>query len=175
MPQTAPGRYAGLAEGCANLAGWNSQDLRVGSAMLGKIALFAVVVALAGPVSAEAVSTPKPGSPERKAILDALRAPVAGVLKQEVIFRVNHLKVKDGWAFLKGKPRTKDDKPIDYRGTPYEEEAKTADEILVAVLRYEGKGERWRVEKYELFTTDVWWHGIHKSLGAPIEIFDYKQ
>ena len=173
MPQTGPGRYAGLAEGCADLAGWIPQDMRVGSKMIGKMALLVVVAALAGPVSAEAVSTPKPGSPERKAILDAVRGPIEKELKQEVIFRVNHLKVKDGWAFLKGQPRTKDDKPIDYRGTPFEEQAKEADELLVVVLRH--KNDRWEVVKHELFTTDVWWHGIHKELEAPIEIFDYQE
>ena len=115
--------------------------------------------------------TPKPGSPDRKAILDALRVPVQKEIGFPVVFRISHLKIKDNWAFLKGQPRTKDDKPIDYSKTSLDEEARTADELLVAVLKK--TDGRWRVVEHAIFTTDVWWHGIHERLGAPAEIFDY--
>lgn len=42
---------------------------------------------------------PKPGSAERKAILDALRKPISKDLKRKVIFKVHHLKVCNGWAW----------------------------------------------------------------------------
>lgn len=42
---------------------------------------------------------PKPGSAERKAILDALRKPISKDLKKKIIFKVHHLKVCNGWAW----------------------------------------------------------------------------
>lgn len=42
---------------------------------------------------------PKPGSSERKAILDALRKPISKDLKKQIIFKVHHLKVCNGWAW----------------------------------------------------------------------------
>ena len=46
--------------------------------------------------------TPKAGSKERKAIMEALRKPVTKRVRKPVIFRVGSLKVRDGWAFLQG-------------------------------------------------------------------------
>src|SRR5437867_2534584 len=63
--------------------------------------------------------SPDKGSAERKAIVDALRAPVQRKLKQEVIFKVDHLKVQSGWAFVLGSPARTDGGQIDYRDTPY--------------------------------------------------------
>ena len=140
--------------------------------MLVPVLISSLIVVLAGPVQAESRAyTPKPGSNERKAILDAARDPIEDVLRKEVIFRVEHLKVKDGWAFLKGQLRTKGDKPFDYRGTRYEADSKVADECLVVIFRH--KRDRWYVVDRSLFSTDVWWHGAHERLGAPLDIFDY--
>jgi hypothetical protein len=33
---------------------------------------------------------------------------------------VDHLKVQDGWAFLRGVPQQSDGRPMDYRGTIFE-------------------------------------------------------
>ena len=139
---------------------------------MARTAILLVTLAALGWARAEAGDlTPKPGSQERKDILDAVRDPLEDVLQREIIFRVTHLKVKDGWAFLRATPRTKDDKPIDYKGTRFENEASWMDESLVAVLRY--KRKRWYVVTKAVFTTDVWWAGIHEELKAPPEIFDY--
>ncbi|SRR6266480_551142 len=68
--------------------------------------------------------TPDKGSAERKAITDALRVPVERKLKQEVIFKIDHLKAQNNWAFLVGTPRRPDGGPIDYRNTAYAEAQK---------------------------------------------------
>ncbi|MGE9271228.1 MAG: hypothetical protein ACQKBU_10530 [Verrucomicrobiales bacterium] len=121
-------------------------------------------------VVAGAAETPRPGSPQRKEILNALRAPVEKQLEIPVLFRVTHLKIENDWAFLKGTPRTKNDEAIDYSKTPLAEEAEVADELLVAVLRK--TDGQWQVVEHAIFTTDVWWHGIHDRLGAPSSIFE---
>ncbi len=129
--------------------------------------LFLIIpfTALAG----EKAHTPKTGTKERTDILDAIRDPLEDALKQPIIFRVNHLKVQDGWAFLIGTPRTKADKPIDYKNTRYKWEAEEADEILVSLMRF--KRGRWYVVTHGLFSTDVWWIGLDKEYGAPTGIF----
>ena len=64
------------------------------------------------PVHADKVHVPKPGSPERQAIMDGLR----GWLKsrklfpgQDVVFQVDHLKVHNGWAWVSATPQTRKD------------------------------------------------------------------
>src|SRR4051794_26335380 len=68
--------------------------------------------------------TPKPGNPERKAILDALRPSVERELGQRVVFRPKQLAVQGDWAFFYGDPQRPDGKPIDYRRTKFREEVK---------------------------------------------------
>ena len=90
-------------------------------------------------------------------------------MKQKIIFRVKHMKVKDDWAFLVAQGRTADDKPLNYKGTPFEEDAKDFDEGVIAIIRY--KDKKWKVVESSYFSSDVWWHGIHEELGAPKAIF----
>jgi hypothetical protein len=52
--------------------------------------------------------TPQPGSVERKAILDALRAWVKQQHHVDVIFVVTYLKVKNGYAWVHTLPQSKD-------------------------------------------------------------------
>ena len=58
-----------------------------------------------GKTTSAAAYTPKPGTRERKAILDALRKPVQKRVGRPVIFQVGSLKVKDGWALVQGNAR----------------------------------------------------------------------
>ncbi len=132
-----------------------------------------VIVFLAAPVLAGDVYTPKAGTKERIDILNAVRDPLEDQIHQEVIFRVSHLKVQDGWAFLKAQARTKDDKPIDYRGTRLEWGAKEFDEGVIAILRY--KRKRWYIVQHSCFASDVWWSGIDKDLKAPSAIFNLSE
>jgi len=46
-----------------------------------------------------AVHTPSKGSPERKAIMDALREADKGKFDKPVVYVVNYLKVHNGWAW----------------------------------------------------------------------------
>ncbi len=55
-----------------------------------------------------AVVTPAPGTPMRKAILDALREEVRRLHGLEVVFVVDELKVKDGWAWVQTQPQSRD-------------------------------------------------------------------
>jgi hypothetical protein len=105
--------------------------------------------------------TPKPGTPERKAIMDALRQPVMKVVKQKVIFNVGHLKVEDGWAFMMGNAVKEDGSSL-------------GDEFLwgevSALLRL--KSGKWEVLQWS-FATDT--SGMEEAMSkypaAPRSIF----
>ena len=112
-------------------------------------------------------------SAERARILNALRVPVAKELKRPVVFRVDHLKVRGDWAFLRGVPRQPGGKPMEYRGTPYEQARKEGvfDDWICALLRRDKKSGKWRVVRYVIGATDVSWSGWDVLFKAPSAIF----
>ncbi|HJQ67485.1 MAG TPA: hypothetical protein VKA70_00825 [Blastocatellia bacterium] len=118
-----------------------------------------------------AAYTPKPNSVERKQILDALRSPVESELRKAVVFKVDHLKLQSGWAFMRGVPQQRSGKKMDYSGTPYEEAIKEGafDDWVCALLHKEKDG--WRVVKYVIGATDVPYEGWDKEFNAPPDIF----
>jgi len=137
--------------------------------LIGIFLLFAVSAA------AQSVYTPEKGSPERKAILDALRVPVERELKQKVVFVADSFRVQGTWAFVSGTPQNSAGEEPNYRGTPYWEQKDQGafDNNFFALMRR--TGGKWRVVKYAIGCTDVcyldWW-SIHK---APKGIFPHTQ
>lgn len=79
---------------------------------------------------AERSSTPSPGSPERRAILDALRMELSHLTGPDIVFIVEHLKVRAGWAWIHAFPQSRDGR------NRYED--------VSALLHKQGR--RWRVE-----------------------------
>jgi hypothetical protein len=126
-------------------------------------------------VFAQSVYTPEKGSPERKAILDALRVPVEKELRQKIVFNIEHFNVRGNWAFISGDPQTGEGGKPDYRGTPYQEaiDAGMFDNNFFALLRK--TGGKWRVVARAIGCTDVcyatWW----KDYKAPKAIFPYTE
>ena len=117
--------------------------------------------------------TPEKGSAERKAITDALRVPVEKKLKQEVIFKIDHLKAQNNWAFLMGTPRRPDGGQIDYRNTAYAEAQKAGafDDGVMALLHK--VGGQWRVVQYVIGATDMAYLGWDRRFHAPAAIFPH--
>jgi hypothetical protein len=131
-----------------------------------------VVVTLAATALAQATPyTPKAGSAERKAIMDSLRAPVEKRLRKPVIFKVDHLKVQDGWAFLRGVPQRPGGLPMDYSGTGYEQAQKDGifDDWICALLK--NRGGKWEVVIFVIGATDVVYEGWDERYRAPSAIF----
>ena len=114
---------------------------------------------------------PEKGSVERKAILDALRVPVEKHLKQQVIFKIDHLKAQNNWAFLTGRPQNSDGSVIDYTNTVYQDAVDSGafDDGIVALLR-KVKG-KWTVVQYVIGATDVPYVDWDKEYRAPKGIF----
>ena len=118
------------------------------------------------------VETPKPGTPLRKAILDALRVPVQEDLGQPVQFKIDVLRVQNGWAFVRGIPQRTDGGAIDYSGTGYQISIDEGafDDGFCALL--EKQGRTWTVVVYSIGSTGVVWDTWAADFHAPKAIFE---
>jgi len=115
----------------------------------------------------QAVYSPPAGSPERKAIMDALRVPCEKDLKQKVIFKVNLLKISGAWAAARVTPLRPDGSPINYRLTKYKEafENDVFDSGGEALLKK--KDGTWRLLHWRFGGTDTELFEWIKEAGAP--------
>lgn len=116
--------------------------------------------------------TPEKDSPERTAIMDALRVPVGKELKQEVIFTVDKLNVQGDWAFFTGEPKAKDGGEPNWKITKYQAFMDNGDfeSGLHALLKK--TGGKWSVTTYMMNCHDVCYMGWDKEYKAPKAIFD---
>lgn len=107
------------------------------------------------PLSPLILAAAEPWSPERKAVLDALRPKVEAKLGPRVEFVVQVIRVENGWAFVMADPQRKGGKPIDGNGI-FGEDFENMDGLRVdAVL--EKRSGRWAVADYAIGATDVWY------------------
>jgi hypothetical protein len=115
--------------------------------------------------------TPKSGSVERKALMDALRIPVEKELGKKVVFKIDRLKVQGGWAFMRGIPQQANGKAMDYQGTPYQEAIKEGmfEDGFCGLLKKQD--DKWTVVIYQIGGTDVPWVGWSEEYKAPAAIF----
>jgi hypothetical protein len=129
----------------------------------------------AAAVSAQQAYTPEKGSPERKAILDALRLPIERDLKQKVVFVADNFNVQGAWAFVSGTPQNANGGEPDYARTKYADQVDTGafDNNFFALLKK--TGGKWKVTTYAIGCTDVcyayWW----RKYRAPKAIFPYTE
>ena len=137
---------------------------------IGFLAILMMVTSILT-VAQERPYTPEAGTAERKAIMDALRVPIKKQLKKDVIFKIDALKVQNGWAFVRGVPKRPDGGPMDYRGTVYAAniQAGAFDDWFCALLKR--RGDQWQGVQYSIGATDVVWEGWDKQYHAPSAIF----
>lgn len=132
----------------------------------------AVFIIVFGSIALAQTSTPKAGSAERKAIMDALRVPIEKQLGKPVVFKVEHLKVQNGWAFMRGVPKQPNGKAMDYRGTPFYQAYKDGffSDFVCGLLRRQNN--KWQVINYCLGPTDVPYVDWSERYKAPASIFE---
>lgn len=141
---------------------------------LALVAALVFSVLLPSPAGAQSKPyTPKPGSFERKLIMDTLRVPVEAKLHKAVIFKVDALRVLNGWAFLDGIPLKPNGKPMDYRGTPYAEAASYRESWggSIQALLHKTHG-KWHTVTYVIGASDVQYVDWDKRYHAPRAIFN---
>ena len=144
--------------------------------MLRKLTIYLLILTAAAiAATAQSAHTPEKGSPERKAILDALRIPVERDLKQRVEFVVENFKVQGNWAFIGGSPQNNNGAQPDYSTTKYAAlvESGAFDNNFFALLKK--TAGKWKVATYAIGCTDVcftdWW----SRYKAPKAIFPYTE
>jgi hypothetical protein len=118
--------------------------------------IAAVILAAAAPnVNAQAFQSPPPGSPERRAILDAVRPVVVAQVGPPVEFVVEDIRVLGSYAFVVVEPQRPGGGQIDYSHL---------DDGLMDGLRTEAilvnRNGRWLVAHHGTGATDVWYLGF---------------
>lgn len=102
--------------------------------------------------------TPRPGSPDRVALMDSLREVVRPAIGGEIVFVVRELRTDGVWAFAVLEPTRPDGRPISVRDTPL---YRRSHPDLLDGLRTEAiwrrDSEGWRVQAHAIGATDVWW------------------
>ena len=138
-----------------------------------KTACFLALALISVAPAQSKVVKPGAGSALRKEILNGLRPAIEKDLKQKVIFKVDELRVYDGWAYAHVHPLQPNSKPIDFRKTHYNELIKDGifdGDSTYALLRL-SKG-KWVVKTFAIGPTDVVWSGwMGEPYNAPKTVF----
>lgn len=117
-------------------------------------------------------TTPKMGSADRTAMMNALRTPIEKALKQKVQFKVDWLKMQNGWAFMKGVPQKRGGGTISFKNTPYQESIDAgAFDNWVCALFHKQNG-KWKLVTHVYGATDVPYVTWPDDYKAPKGIFD---
>jgi len=136
------------------------------------VLLLLSLIAMNAPL-AQSVRTPEPGSQERKALLDATRAPLEQRLRQPVLFIVDQLNVAGDWAFLRAHLQGAGGKPLDFAGTPFEEAARAGFLSRTYVALLQRQQGHWAIRAEAVGPTDVAWANWADNYGAPAALFDH--
>jgi hypothetical protein len=128
-------------------------------------------VLAAGVTPARAQSTCyTPQGEERRAILDALRAPVSAELSQPVEFVIRKMRVcwkeVPAWAFVDATPQRPGGEPVGWESAGFIDCSRT----VQGLLRRDLEGT-WSVTESAVCPTDVPWSAWSGQYGAPPELF----
>ncbi len=138
-----------------------------------KLALT-LLCALSVSVSALAQSahTPAPGTPERAAIMDALRVPAKKDLGMTVIFKVDRLRVAGDWAYARVAPTKPNGDAIDFSKTKFREqmEADMFDPLGEALLHRENN--EWKMLEWVFGGTDSQSSGWSSTYRFPKSLLE---
>jgi hypothetical protein len=120
--------------------------------------------------SASAQYTPEQNSVERKAMMDALRVPVKRELKKNMVFQVDLLRVKDGWAVISATPLKPGGGAFDWNGTKYANCMRDGDCDKSVQALLNKSGNSWRVVDYGIGATDWGMGGACEKRKCPVEL-----
>lgn len=138
----------------------------------GMVAVLAAIALTVGlPAAFAQIATPARGTPERSAILDAVRPMVEAEVGKPVEFVVHDMRVLGEWAFVSLEPQRPGGGPIEYAHTRYQDavDHDMFGYTVSALLRQTPLG--WLVYHYDLGATDVPWIGWWEHHPVPPEVF----
>jgi hypothetical protein len=114
--------------------------------------LCAVALAAAHPPASAPI-----GTADRKAILQALRAPVERQLGKPVEFVVSELRGEPGWVFIQAEPQRPGGRRIDGRSY-FPDDWDNMDGLTTTAILRKSRG-RWRVRAMRIGALDAWYCG----------------
>lgn len=135
--------------------------------------LAAILVVATAPVAAfpiqpqrgaNATAAPAPGTPQRRAILDALRPAVEAELGPTE-FVVNRISVRRGWAFVLAQPQRPGGARIRIP-EHLREQYEIGGLEVTAVLQF--RYSRWNLVRHSIGATDVWYCGLFPRGASPV-------
>lgn len=136
------------------------------------VLLLLSLIAMNAPL-AQSIRTPEPGSHERQALLDAVRAPLEQRLHQPVLFTVDQLNVTGDWAFLRAHMQGAGGKPLDFAGTSFAEAARAGYLSRVYAALLQRQHGQWAIRAEAIGPTDVAWANWADDYGAPAALFEH--
>jgi len=140
------------------------------------LTFFFVLLFYTGFSQAKADLSRNNASPERKAILNALKEALRPDLNLTPKLVVKKLVTKNGFAYFIGRVKNEKGGEIDFRKTAYKEAVKEGvfdGDRTNALLRK--TGNKWKVLTFVIGPTDVPWGCWWKKFKAPKDIFDYTE
>jgi len=97
--------------------------------------IAALLLALANaPAFAGDIHEPVKGSPERAAILDAIRPAIEAQMRGPVEFQIETMRTDGDWVFVKANPQRPGGKPIDPENTAFAGQEDQMDGLTVLAL-----------------------------------------
>jgi hypothetical protein len=133
--------------------------------------LAAVAASLGAPAHAQQILQIGRDSPERKVILDAVRASVERTLGIKVVFVVDRITVFGDWAFASVHPRNKAGNRIDYRRTRIAKDFDPEQDSDLAGALLRRKDAAWSVVEEAFLPTDVYWEEWETKYKLPRALF----
>lgn len=125
-----------------------------------------------GAVAAQTITTPAPGTAERKAILDAMRPQVEAAMRGPVVFVIDRMNVADNWAFVSANPQRPDGTAIDASKTGFAQDIEFMDGLSTyALLIY--ANERWNLVEFHVGPTDVSYSIWPEIYGVPTYVIGF--
>ncbi|MGA2566462.1 MAG: hypothetical protein ABSF41_06505 [Pseudolabrys sp.] len=131
----------------------------------------AVAASVRTPAYAQQILQIGRDSPERKLILDAVRASVERTLGIKVIFVVDRMTVSGEWAFASLHPRDAAGNRIDYRRTLIAKDFDPEQDSDLAGALLQRKGAAWTVVEEAFLPTDVYWEEWETKYKLPRALF----
>lgn len=110
-------------------------------------------------------------APDRKPILDAVRATVEGLLGIKVVFVVDRIRVFGDWGFASLHPRDAAGNRIDYRRTRIAKDfdPEQDSDLVGALVRRQGGA--WTLVESALLPADVYWEEWEQKYKLPRAMF----
>jgi hypothetical protein len=135
------------------------------------MAAVATATSMRAPAHAQQIVSIGKDSPERKLILDVVRAAIEGRLGIKVVFVVERMAVFGGWAFAALHPRDEAGNRIDYRRTLIAKDfdPEQDSDHVGALLRRNGAA--WTLVEEALLPTGVYWEEWETKHKLPRALF----